>query len=176
VSAAIPSQILESSFNGLERFDIEDWVESHRIEDLTLDFKTAPKNFKDRDERKMLARAISGFANVSGGLIVWGVRAARNKEDIDAAQAVDPINDPVRFLSNLTLYSGLATTPRVPGVVHRMIEGVGCAVTLVPKGEGGPTWLVTATGGTSRVPEAASIKWSILRSRTRSVGEVDLSW
>jgi hypothetical protein len=133
----IPSDSLAKTFLELSAASIERWIADQRSEDFTLDFKTAPRHFERPDERKALAEAISGFANSSGGIIVWGVRAARDPDGLDVAQAAEPIADPARFLANLTNYAGNAVSPFVDGVVHRIVDGL-FAATLVPEGISGP--------------------------------------
>jgi hypothetical protein len=81
---------------------------------------------------------MSGFGNANGGLVIWGVKARKDADDVDAAQAIEPIREPTRYLSNLTSYSGAAVSPAMPGVVHRLIEDTSVAVTLVPETDGGP--------------------------------------
>jgi Schlafen, AlbA_2 len=108
-SPSSPSQTLASSYDALTREQIDQWVSARRIEDLYLDFSTSPKCFEARGERENLAKSISAFANAAGGLIVWGVRATKDADDVDAAQEVEPIRDRVKFLANLTGYSGVCS-------------------------------------------------------------------
>jgi hypothetical protein len=129
------AQSVEALFAALTSADIHRWIAERRAEDLTLDFKTAPRCFEQAEERKVLARAISGFANSSGGLIVWGVIAKRTVDGIDGADAPEPISDMQRFVTNLQRYSGSAVSPTVPGVVHRATDSGEFAITLVPQGE-----------------------------------------
>jgi hypothetical protein len=131
---------LEEIFEGLTTAQLLAFVDEHRIEDLTLDFKLAPKNFDTPDERKVLAKAISGFANSSGGLIVWGIEAKRGPEDIDCAQQAVPLTQPEMFMSRLWTYSGSAVSPVVDGLRHRLVEGLGgpFALTIVPESLVGP--------------------------------------
>ena len=135
----VASPNLETIFTTLTVTDVLAFVTNQRGEDLTLDFKLVPATF-DRDERKILAIAISGFANASGGLVVWGVDARRGADDVDCAQQTRPLADATLFMSRLTEFAGGATSPPVPGVRHRLVEGVGgpFAVTYVPDSDGGP--------------------------------------
>jgi hypothetical protein len=136
----IPSPSLESVFASLTTTDIAAFVTEQRQEDLTLDFKLAPKNLGDKDERKVLAKAISGFANSAGGLIVWGIDARKDADGIDCAQATVPIADPGLLMSRLIEYGAGATSAPAPGVLHRLVEGPGgpFALTYVPESDSGP--------------------------------------
>jgi hypothetical protein len=57
--------------------EIEDMIKNQVVEELFLDYKCAatslPSNKLHEDDRKNLAKAICGFGNSEGGLIVWGV-------------------------------------------------------------------------------------------------------
>ena len=140
MSAPIASPSLEMLFNSLSSAEIAAFVTERRQEDLTLDFKLAPRNLDDKDERKVLARAISGFANSGGGLIVWGVDARKDADGIDSATRAVPITDPKLFMSKLIQHGAAATSPPVPGVVHRLVEGPEgpFALTYVPESDRGP--------------------------------------
>jgi hypothetical protein len=140
MSGSIPSATLEALFSSLSTADIAAFVRERRHEDLTLDFKLASRNFDDREERKVIARAISGFANAAGGLIVWGIDARKDADGIDCAQAAVPLTDPKLFMTRLIEHGGAATSPVAPGVVHRLVEGTEgpFALTYVPESDRGP--------------------------------------
>jgi hypothetical protein len=57
--------------------EIEEMIRNQVVEELFLDYKRAatalPSNKLADDDRKNLAKAVSGFGNAEGGLIVWGV-------------------------------------------------------------------------------------------------------
>jgi hypothetical protein len=136
----VRSLSLASLFHTLTVADVVALVTDRRREDLMLDFKQAPKAFDTRDERKLLAAAVSGFANSAGGLIVWGVDARKGEDDVDCAQGAVPITDPGLFMSRLTSYAGSAVSPAADGVEHRLLEGTNgpFAVTHVPESVNGP--------------------------------------
>jgi Putative DNA-binding domain len=140
MSAPINSPSLAEIFQRLNVSDILAFVADHRWEDLTLDFKLAPSNFANRDDRRTLATAISGFANSGGGLIVWGINARKDAEEIDSAQQAEPLTDGLLFMSRLVEHAGNATAPVVDRVQHRLVEGNGgpFALTLVPESDRGP--------------------------------------
>ena len=48
-------------YRRLERAEVLVFVTDRRREDLTLDFKVVAGNFDGRDERKLLAKTISGW-------------------------------------------------------------------------------------------------------------------
>ena len=58
-------------FDSLTLTDLERWVAEQQQEDLRLDFKSVSGGSTlNRDDRKNLAEAVSGFANSDGGVIV----------------------------------------------------------------------------------------------------------
>ena len=121
---------------------IESFVNEGREEDLQLDFKTTNStDFSNRDDRKTLATAISGFANSSGGLIIWGVEAKPNRDNTHFATAKKPIAGLRFFLTKLNEFTGGASSPIVDGVISRVIDSgkdEGYGVTLVPESQSGP--------------------------------------
>ena len=125
---------LRDLYDSLEAPEIQQWIADGRQEDLNLEFKLAPKSLQTTDERKVLAKSISAFANSAGGLIVWGVDARRDPATgVDAASGAMPLTLPELLLSKLNEYTGQATTPIVDGIQHRLTESREFAVTYVPE-------------------------------------------
>ena len=133
---------LISLFESITEADLTQYVTAQQEEHLYLDFKTVKSaSLASADDRKNLAAAISGFANSSGGLIVWGIEARKNAEGIDCATALAPVEQPALLLSRLNALTGEATDPMPDGVRHKFIEispGRGVCVTLVPESDAGP--------------------------------------
>lgn len=83
---------------------IDEFILNQQTEELFLDFKQAVsvgKNFTTlhRDDRKNLSKAISGFGNSEGGVIIWGVECSRDIEIGDVAKAKVKVKNVHRFLS-----------------------------------------------------------------------------
>lgn len=133
---------LENNFNNLELKDIIDFVKNKQEENLNLDFKTINKsNLSNKDDKKNLAKAISGFANSNGGLIIWGVEARKDKDGIDCACGYKPIDNVKLFLSRLNELTSRATIPPVEGIGHKpFIDNgkEGYVVTYIPECDAGP--------------------------------------
>src|SRR5262249_33289270 len=93
-----------------------------------------------REDRKIFAQCISGFANSSGGIIVWGVDA-RQQDGVDYARERKEIEQLERFVSKLNEFTGQAVSPVADGIRHKAIEtegGRGFAATIVPESDSGP--------------------------------------
>ena len=84
---------------------IDEFIETRASEELFLDFKRSSDNGNalklSPNDRSNLAKAISGFGNSSGGIIVWGVDCSPGADGADVARFKVPINNVKRFLGNL---------------------------------------------------------------------------
>ena len=133
---------LLNSYNELSLEDINDFVSLKQEENLTLDFKTINNaNLTNKDDKRNLAKSLSAFANSSGGLVIWGVEAKKNKKGIDCATGLKEIEDIRLFLSRLNEFTGMAVSPIVDDVRHRIIEtsaNKGIAITYIPESSSGP--------------------------------------
>jgi hypothetical protein len=111
---------------------INQFIADFQSENLWLDFKRSADdgantklNIRDREN---MARAISGFGNSDGGVIVWGVDCRRDPvTGADVPQAKMPIVNPPRFISWLENAVSSCTAPAHPAVEHAPILVPGAA-------------------------------------------------
>ena len=134
---------LAETFDQLDWEAIESYVKLGQEENLHLDFKTVKNaDMTATDDKRNLARGISGFANSNGGIIVWGVDARKNADGVDCANSIAEISKPALMVSRLNTLTGDATSPIVDGIRHRAITNpetnAGVVVTLVPETDSGP--------------------------------------
>lgn len=150
---------------------IDDFIINMQTEELFLDFKQAVsvgKNFTSlhRDDRKNLAKGISGFGNSEGGVIIWGVECSRDIEIGDVAKAKVKVKNVHRFLSWLENAISGCTIPSHNKIRNHIIScdenGDGFLVTYIPRSEIAP--LMTTTGnniyirsGSNNVPAPYSV-------------------
>ena len=131
-----------TDFEALDLSGVRGYVTRGQEENIHLDFKTVrDAGLASSDDRKNLACALSGFANSSGGLIVWGVDARKNIDGVDCAAELRPIENLPLFLSRLNSLTGEAADPITPSVQHRAIVESGSrgfALTLVLESDTGP--------------------------------------
>lgn len=121
-------------------------VSERHQEGLNMEFKMARTTRPPMhvDDRKTLAEVISGFANATGGICIWGIEAKRiNPEDPDEAQSLQPIPNIRRWGSDLNDFTPQVVSPVVEGVQHFIIpksdsDDEGYAVTYVPESSGLP--------------------------------------
>lgn len=116
------------------------------IETNLLDFKTVIKNTGAKlqdEERRNLSKALGGFANSDGGVIVWGVNCRKDKDGFDVVQELAPIQNLKQFHSLLTNATPEVVEPPIIGIKHHVIsseatENTGYLITYVPKLDGLP--------------------------------------
>jgi len=120
---------------------IEEFVHENRPENVFLDFKEKKsadgrKALSD-DDKNNFAKALSGFANSSGGVLIWGVGEKRIDDSTVAYQKM-PISNLSMFIKNLESLLPEAVVPDVDGVRNEAIkieddQDNGYVVTLVPE-------------------------------------------
>ncbi len=153
--------------DGLEAID--EYIAVRKAEELFLDFKRSADNgkgkFLDQTDRNNLAKAISGFGNSEGGVIVWGVDCSKDFDGADVAKAKHPIETVDRFVSLLQNVVSGCTTPPHSKVENHGIKQQGKAsgfvITLVPKSMSAPhqciydyRYYLRAGSNFSQVPHA----------------------
>lgn len=135
-----------------ERFEKEGSIEVERhirekiVEEIYLDYKvSADEGANSRlhnNDRANLAKAISGFGNSEGGVIVWGVRCRNEGALGDVPSEPQPVTNPGRFQSWLEQAISGLTIPPHEGVRHIALpihgSNKGFVVTLVPEGRHPP--------------------------------------
>lgn len=150
---------------------IDDFIVNLQTEELFLDFKQAVSTGKNgtslhKDDRKNLAKGISGFGNSEGGVIVWGVECSRDYEIGDVAKAKVKVKNVHRFLSWLENAISGCTIPSHNRVRNHIISvdenGDGFVATYIPKSDLAP--LMTTMGnniyirsGSNNVPAPYSV-------------------
>jgi hypothetical protein len=114
-----------------------------RTEDLHLDCKLWPQD--DVAAQKMLAKALCGFANAEGGVIVFGLdaRSGQTKYDPDVIQKAVPVADALYVKSRVEGLIGDLVEPRLQGVLVTALADnqgskEGFVVINVPPTDGSP--------------------------------------
>jgi schlafen family protein len=94
-----------------------------------------------KDDRKNLGVILSAFANSMGGLVIWGVLAAKSDDSVDCATEPKPISEIEKFKSEAERALSQAIMPRhedirVAAVPHR--DGAGYLLIQVERSERRP--------------------------------------
>lgn len=118
---------------------IDSFITNRDSEELFLDFKRASNDWTNSklgdSDQKNFAKAISGFGNSSGGVIVWGVDCAGRGGTADVASKKFPIADPEAFKALLEgAVTGRTLPPhsKVRSLVVTDPAGGGFVVTIIP--------------------------------------------
>lgn len=107
-----------------------------RFEEEWLEFKRAP-DINGADVQQNWSKALSGFANTGGGVLIWGIKADKDPTTgVDCASATALIDNPAALKSRLMQLHHQATDPPVLGVLVEQfsnLSGKGFVVCLVPE-------------------------------------------
>jgi hypothetical protein len=124
-----------------KKLEIDRLIAELSSEYLFMDFKC--KNANDGsgplhdDDRKNLAKALSGFANSSGGVLIWGVKKEDGKKG-----AYKMITNPENFVENLNRATAELVSPYVDSVLHQLLfvdeSGAGVVVSFIPESDKTP--------------------------------------
>lgn len=122
---------------------VSSWTDEGYHEDLHLDFKRKSKASSptpNDDDRRNFSRALSGFANSDGGIVVWGIGAPGSGVGL---RTKHPIKDPGRFAEALDSLVSRLVSPPVEGIQNKVIlekesSGRGYVVTYIPKSDLAP--------------------------------------
>ena len=134
---------------------LDEFIRYRQTEELFMDFKQASSTGKhgwslSPDDRRNLAKCISGFGNSEGGVIVWGVECSRDIDIGDVAKAKIKVKNVHRFMSWVESAISGCTIPSHNKVRNHIIyedkNGDGYLATYIPKSEIAP--LMTTVGNT----------------------------
>lgn len=120
---------------------INQFIADQISEELFIDYKRVTGEGAnprlEQADRENFARAISGFGNSEGGIVIWGVDCRNDPQRGDVPIKKYPIQNPKRFLSYLESATSGGTIPPHDGVRHHLIERPeteeGFVVTFIPK-------------------------------------------
>ncbi|MBP5352392.1 MAG: ATP-binding protein [Alphaproteobacteria bacterium] len=132
---------------------LDEFIRDRQTEEMFIDFKQANSTGKhgwslSSDDRRNLAKCISGFGNSEGGVVVWGVECSRDINVGDVAKAKVKVNNVHRFMSWVENAISGCTIPSHNKVRNHIIcadeNGDGYLATYIPKSEIAP--LMTTIG------------------------------
>lgn len=121
---------------------VNDFIRTKRVEELFLDYKRSADHGKGNSlnnrDRQTFSKAISGFGNSEGGVLLWGIECSRDDDLGDVPTKIMPVENPIRFRSWLESAASGLTVPSHSTVRHHAIEsgdGTGVVATLIPKSD-----------------------------------------
>lgn len=132
---------------------IDRFILERKSEELFLDFKRSAsgENKLADSDLKNLSKAISGFGNSAGGVILWGVDSRTSGKEGVGPNSKISVRNPRGFAALLEDAVSKATRPAHQGVLNLSIEsngngGWGYVATLVPEHLGSPLQCIQSTG------------------------------
>ena len=133
---------LKEKYELIDMQVIEEYISNAQEENLHLEFKTIRHStFRADDDKSNFAKCLSAFANSEGGIVIWGIIAKKNDDEIDCAIDKAFIDNLQLFLSRLNELTTEALSPYLAGVIHTPIEfstNCGFVKTYIPEGDQGP--------------------------------------
>lgn len=130
--------------------DLDALCQSGLEEDLYIEFKQKQDRRHgslDDSDRRNFSKAVAGFSNADGGVLVFGIETTKTKDGVDRATQLKPISDHAQFRSRLLDSIFSTTQPVVDAVEIHTIEsaaGGGYVKCLVPQSVRAPHRAVLA--------------------------------
>lgn len=127
----------------LELRQISDFIDSKPEETHSLEFKrkSVPQEIElNKDDRRLMGEALSGFSNATGGILVLGVTTERH-HNCDRAKEIVPIQDAEAVANRMRSYASECVSPPLVGLRIRAViaeNGAGLVLVLVPRGQSRP--------------------------------------
>ena len=132
-------------YNALNRYsDLEDLIAEGEAESLDLECKSPGSPQLGKDQKNALAKAISGFSNTAGGVILWGISTTRHAHSgLDVLTQIEPIGQCSSLAGQLASVVPRLTIPPVLNVTSKTIkrrpnDTKGIVATHIPKHLGDP--------------------------------------
>jgi len=96
-------------------------------EEEWIDFKNGRSGkddsaIADSEIKKIWAEALSGYGTTCDGLLVWGISARKNEDDIDCVEGISTVTDVNKVKSRLQELHSSMVDPPLPGVEIRAIR------------------------------------------------------
>lgn len=136
-------ELFDTYINGGANFVFQ-VAASELPETLHLDFKEVRPEKSFKEYLAVYAKALCGFSNADGGIIVWGVKCKSfGGDDPDVTKEAVPIRDLKSFFNWLEGRTDDILQPGVRGIIHHAMEidndpNVGFVITYIPRADGPP--------------------------------------
>lgn len=172
------AQVLFDEIRGEGEARIDRFIAEKHVEELIIDYKRsaddgATLTTLHDDDKKNLAKAISGFGNSEGGVILWGIECSRDRNGRDIPTTKRPLKDAKRFQSQIERNISGCTIPVHSEVQNYAVvapDGSGCVATIVPRSSLSPHQVAGdcryyIRAGSSFVPASHSVLLGLLDRR-----------
>ena len=128
---------LREVYECLDEVVLNEYVSDGQEETLHLEFKTVTNSLlTNKEDRRNYAKALSGFANSDGGIVIWGIKTTKTANRPDVACEIVGVGDPRELIGKLRQHSGEFVSPTVDGIEHKIVGN--CVVSIMPRSEATP--------------------------------------
>ena len=123
---------------------IEAMIGDGETEGINLECKAPTVQRLTRDIKTQLARAVSGFSNCDGGVIIWGVATTKHSHSgLDVLSHIEPLGNCKHFEQQISRAIPSVSMPNIikhqtTVIKKRSTDTQGLVVALVPKTSGDP--------------------------------------
>lgn len=139
------SDAAEQLFDSLDSYSrLDELVAAGEAEGMHLECRSPKQPLLNRDLQARLAQALSGFANTSGGVFIWGMSTTRHKHDkSDVLSQIEPIGKCRRLEQQIIRKIPALTTPPVLNTKSKILfknaeDTKGVILTYIPHSLGDP--------------------------------------
>lgn len=123
--------------------DLESLLNEGETEGLYLECKSPLSPNVNQDIQTHLAKAISGFSNTNGGIIIWGIQTTKRQGGLDVLIQINPIANFSIFLKTIEKKIPALTVPpvfkyEIKSIKKKKTDISGVVVMYIPPTSGDP--------------------------------------
>lgn len=124
--------------------DLDKLIDEGEAESLLLECKSPVEPKLNKDLKKTLAKAISGFSNTNGGVIIWGMSTTKKAHSgLDILTQIEPIGSIKRFSGEVSNKIPTLSIPTISNFENKIIkkqvkDTKGVLLTYIPLNIGDP--------------------------------------
>jgi len=128
----------------LKYSDLEELITAGETEGLYLECKAPTAPQLTREMRVNFAKALSGFSNTSGGVILWGVSTTKHEHSgLDVLTQIEPIGNCRLFAKQIENVAPTLSSPPLANVESKVVtqnkgDTRGVVITYIPEKLGDP--------------------------------------
>ena len=123
---------------------LQDMIDDGETEGLHIECKSPSVPRLNREHKVHLAKALSGFSNTAGGIVIWGVSTTKHSHSgLDVLSQIEPLGNVRQFEKQITSAIPTLTTPSVINFQTKILrrrssDTRGVVVVHIPKSYGDP--------------------------------------
>lgn len=123
--------------------DLDNLLKEGQTEGLYLECKDPRSPSVNQDIQVHLAKALSGFSNTNGGVLIWGISTIKRENELDVLNQINPIANCSIFLKTIEKKTPTLTVPMVSKYEVKLVkkkksDASGVVVAYIPPTTGDP--------------------------------------